>query len=61
MAESFLRHFDDGVIDGAIFNALASAGGVTLRRVDDTDLVQVINRPALTEMDAGSTTDTLFS
>ena len=59
-AYSLLLGLNNGVVDGAIFNALATAGSIAFRLIDHTDLTQVIDCLTCTKMDAGSASDTLF-
>ena len=55
----FLCHLNDGVIDGTVFDAFATAGRVAFGLIDHTDLIEIIDRPARTKMDTGSASDTL--
>ena len=57
----FLRHFNDGVIDGTILDALAAAGIIAFGWIDHTDLIQIIDCLARTKMDTGSASDTLLN
>src|SRR5512146_2011632 len=56
-----LRLFDNGVVDGTIFGALAATGRITFCLIDHTDLIQIVDRFLLTKMNTGPTPNALFN